>query len=259
MFQVVFVKNGTRPAPFLQVEFAPTAFLLIFLFFLVIPVTAQGNNCEAEMAALRRQHNDQTLHTVKEFTAALREKNTIIMNKESNLQESKELLAAREKDLQQCRDAGRKMALSARPTKKLAYVQVTNLWLNVRTKPGGKAAIISQVHQGDIVAVLEEEKGWLHVVLDDQRNGWIDGNTTKTVADTSMARCFPGQQIGVQASTLYSGPGFDYQKQDKITKQEDISINYCTDNWIQVEVQDKSGWLHHSQIIDSQNVSEETQ
>ena len=59
------------------------------------------------------------------------------------------------------------------PPARADMVRVTVSLANVRARPGTHYRIVSSVKKGTLLSVLDQEKGWWKVRLDDGREGWI--------------------------------------------------------------------------------------
>jgi TolA-binding protein len=59
------------------------------------------------------------------------------------------------------------------PKQKVAYVQQSNNYVNIRTGAGTNFSILTKVYKGSPMIILDEKGKWYRVKLEDGRLGWV--------------------------------------------------------------------------------------
>jgi uncharacterized protein YgiM (DUF1202 family) len=73
------------------------------------------------------------------------------------------------------------------PAPALRTTEIALPFVNVREEPSTDSKIVTVVKKGTKLTVLEEKKGWLHIRLEDGKEGWVGKNMTTEGAKPSPA------------------------------------------------------------------------
>ncbi|MGY3777777.1 N-acetylmuramoyl-L-alanine amidase [Isobaculum melis] len=128
--------------------------------------------------------------------------------------------------------------------------------VNIRTGPGLSYDILSQVRQGDILNVIDEENEWYKVRLSNDRVGWIASWLISNV-DVSVASNTTGT-INVNAVNVRDRPTTASDIIGKATKNEKMIILSQENGWTQIQYNNNVAWISSEFITLEGSPTQET-
>jgi len=109
---------------------------------------------------------------------------------------------------------------------------VTNDKVNVRSRADKNAEVITQVHKGDAVEVLDRNGDWLHITLPATAKCYVSNKLIKdgeASADAVNIRC---------------GPGTNFKDVGKLAKGEKVEVVEVKGEWTQIKPTGHcTGWI----------------
>lgn len=126
--------------------------------------------------------------------------------------------------------------------------------LNVRMGPGIEYDVITQIQQDEIYPVVQEENGWLKIVLQNYV-GWvsnefvtIQGTPNSTGKEANVPVTTESEEVtAIHAHThVRKGPSVSEEIIDFIDDETILTILHETEDWYEVAYKEQTGFIHRS-------------
>ena len=130
---------------------------------------------------------------------------------------------------------------------------VTVSTLNIRSGPSTSYSIVTKVHQGDKLEILESSNGWHKVKLSNGKIGWGSGSYISISGSSSnnSSNQITGKTgtITTEALNIRSGASTSHSIVTKAYKGDQVKILESSNGWHRVQLSNgKSGWGHGGYI-----------
>ncbi|CEI73404.1 MULTISPECIES: SH3 domain-containing protein [Romboutsia] len=130
---------------------------------------------------------------------------------------------------------------------------VTVSTLNIRSGPSTSYSIVTKVHQGDKLEILESSNGWHKVKLSNGKIGWGSGNYISVSGSSSnnSSNQVTGKMgtITTAALNIRSGASTSHSIVTKAYQGDKVKILDSSNGWHKVQLSNgKSGWGHGGYI-----------
>ncbi|GEK90876.1 N-acetylmuramoyl-L-alanine amidase [Alkalibacterium kapii] len=125
-------------------------------------------------------------------------------------------------------------------------VTVTTSTLNVRYGPGLSHEILTQVHEKDVLQVLDEENEWYKVKLDSDQVGWVASwlvQNEEVSLDNELYGRITSAEVNVRQFATT-----DSEILGKVKQGEEFPILYREGNWVQILFDHRVAWIHSNLI-----------
>lgn len=110
----------------------------------------------------------------------------------------------------------------------LKYGYVTADWLNIRNKPTVRGSRINSTPFGSVLRVYEIESGWCRISAAKQE--WVSGRYVRDVLRAT---------VNADVLNVRSGPGVQYHKVARVTKDEEVFLYEESGNWGKVSLDER--------------------
>lgn len=117
-------------------------------------------------------------------------------------------------------------------------IRVMRNAVRLRSGPGTSFDIVSFVHQGTILGVVDREDDWLKCQLPDGAPAWILADYTETVPETLML--VNGRRVNVR-----EGPSGNMRSLERLNKGVIVAALSPGEEWVRVRTPSgRIGWIH---------------
>lgn len=133
---------------------------------------------------------------------------------------------------------------------KYETVTVDTVALNIRTGPGLTYDIQTQAKKGAKLTIMAEKNQWYKVRMADHSTGWVAGwlvTKGNTSASTNVSAT-----VNTDQTKLRESGSTESSIVERLAKGTKVTITLEQNGWAQVEVNQKTGWIHSS-LLDISN------
>ena len=127
---------------------------------------------------------------------------------------------------------------------------VTATALNIRSGPSTNNSVVSYIHKGDKLRILETSNGWYKVKLSNGQIGWGSAKYINILGDSTIENSITDNSIIGKTGTITvdvlnvrSGPSTGYDKLTMVYKGQNVTILENSTGWYKIKLSNgQVGW-----------------
>ncbi|MFT8319933.1 MAG: N-acetylmuramoyl-L-alanine amidase [Bacillus sp. (in: firmicutes)] len=119
--------------------------------------------------------------------------------------------------------------------------------VNIRESPNTNAPIVDQMDINTDYPIIQEQSDWIEITLHTGKTGWVaswlvsKNNSNNNATSNIQSKTGAVTENGLR---LRSGPGSNFQVINTLTKGTSVTILSENGDWIEIETNIGTGWVH---------------